>query len=52
MLYGHRPLVLFYETFQTNYGYTPVGRIIASENLGKIADEKEVIATFTTDKKG
>jgi hypothetical protein len=52
MLYGHRTLVLFYETFQTNYGYTPVGRIIASENLGKIADEKEVIATFTTDKKG
>ena len=52
MLYGHRTLVLFYETFQTNYGYTPVGRIIAPENLGKIADEKEVIATFTTDKKG
>ena len=51
MLYGHRTLVLFYETFQTNYGYTPVGRI-APENLGKIADEKEVIARFTTDKKG
>jgi len=52
MLYGHSTLVLFYETFQTNYGYTPVGRIIAPENLGKIADEKEVIARFTTDKKG
>lgn len=49
MLYGHRTLVLFYETFKTSYGYTPVGRIIAPENLDKIADKKEVIAIFTVD---
>ncbi|MDU1920104.1 cyclophilin-like fold protein [Enterobacter sp.] len=51
MLFGRRTLVLFYETFQTSYGYTPVGRITTPENLGKIAGHKEVIATFTADKK-
>ncbi|EOE7356157.1 TPA: cyclophilin-like fold protein [Enterobacter hormaechei] len=51
MLYGRRTLVLFYETFQTSYGYTPVGRITTPEKLDKIAGEKEVIATFTADNK-
>ncbi|ELY4440401.1 cyclophilin-like fold protein [Cronobacter dublinensis] len=49
MIYGQRTLVLFYKTFQTAYAYTPVGRIIAKEELSKIARLQRVEVTFSAD---
>lgn len=46
MLYGNQTLVLFYEAFQTSYSYTPIGKIIAPENLNIIVGNKHIEAHF------
>ena len=42
MLYGDNCVVVFYETFTTNYQYTPIGRINNLEGL------KEALGTGTS----
>ena len=34
MLYGDNCLVIFYESFDTNYSYTKIGHIADLDNLG------------------
>jgi hypothetical protein len=47
MLYGDKTLVLFYETFQTSYSYTPIGKVLSAGNLKKSVGEGEVHIRFT-----
>ncbi|WP_245956899.1 cyclophilin-like fold protein [Edaphovirga cremea] len=47
MLYGRQTLVIFYETFQTPYSYTPIGKIIATDNLKNIIGNSDIEVHFT-----
>lgn len=49
MLYGHQTLVLFYETFQTSYSYTPIGKVIVPEGLKKAVGDKNIAVHFYRD---
>lgn len=42
MLFGSNCLVLFYESFPTSYSYTPIGRIIDSDQLTSLREAGSV----------
>ncbi|ADB38205.1 hypothetical protein Slin_2181 [Spirosoma linguale DSM 74] len=46
MLYGSSTLVLFYETFQTSYRYTKLGRIENSTGLAAALGTAKITVTF------
>lgn len=46
MLYGSDCLVLFYESFQTPYSYTPLGRVENAEGLAAALGTGDVEVTF------
>lgn len=45
-VYGSNTLVLFYETFQTSYSYTKLGRVSNSEGLAAALGSGNVTVTF------
>ncbi|WP_376716211.1 cyclophilin-like fold protein [Pantoea agglomerans] len=47
MLYGNKTLVLFYETFQTSYSYTPIGKVLSTDSLKKRVGEGGINVRFT-----
>lgn len=47
MLYGSNCLVLFYETFNTSYSYTKIGKIENSMNLSSVLGSGKVNVTFS-----
>ncbi|WHU90510.1 cyclophilin-like fold protein [Pantoea agglomerans] len=47
MLYGNKTLVLFYETFQTSYSYTPIGKVLSTDNLKKRVGEGGIDVRFS-----
>ncbi|SQI41431.1 Uncharacterized conserved protein [Leminorella richardii] len=47
MLYGRQTLVLFYQTFQTSYSYTSIGRIIASDTLQNTVGHSNISVNFS-----
>ena len=46
MLYGNNCLVLFYESFNTSYSYTRLGKIDNPEDLNSILGSGNVIVRF------
>jgi len=38
LLYGDNTVVVFYETFQSSYRYTPIGRISNPDGLDLLPD--------------
>ena len=50
MLYGSDCLVVFYESFNTSYEYTKVGRITNPKGLKKAAGKKSVTVSFSKNK--
>ena len=48
MLYGNNCIVLFYETFQTSYSYTRIGRIRNPEGLKNALGSGSVHVSFET----
>ena len=46
MLYGDNCLVLFYESFSTNYSYTPLGHIDNPDRLASVLGSGDVEVTF------
>lgn len=46
MLYGNNCVVVFYETFNTSYSYTRIGRIKNTANLKKALGSGNVEVTF------
>lgn len=47
LLYGSNCLVIFYDTFDTSYSYTRVGKIINPENLQEIVGTGKVNVLIT-----
>ncbi|MHC5373676.1 cyclophilin-like fold protein [Enterococcus sp. LJL120] len=47
MLYGEDCLVIFYESFQTTYAYTPVGRVEDSAFSTQLSELGQVTVAFT-----
>ena len=47
MLYGNKTLVLFYETFQTSYSYTPIGKMLSTGSLKKSVGEGGIDVRFS-----
>jgi len=47
LLYGNDTLVVFYQTFQSSYRYTRIGRIEDSAGLAKALGPGEARVTFT-----
>lgn len=47
LLYGSDCLVLFYESFQTPYSYTPLGRVENTEGLAAALGTGDAEVTFT-----
>jgi len=39
--------VLFYETFQTSYSYTPIGKMLSTGSLKKSVGEGGIDVRFT-----
>jgi len=46
MLYGSNTIVLFYESFDTPYTYTPIGRLDAPDGLAEVLGAGDVTVTF------
>jgi hypothetical protein len=46
MLYGSNTLVLFYETFSTNYSYTNIGNVDDVTGLAKAVGSGNAVVTF------
>jgi len=49
LLYGNDTLVVFYETFQSSYSYTRIGRITAGAELGKALGPGNQRVAFSLD---
>ncbi|SUE07147.1 Uncharacterized conserved protein [Pantoea agglomerans] len=47
MLYGNKTLVLFYETFQSSYSYTPIGKVLSTDSLKKRVGEGGIDVRFS-----
>ena len=47
MLYGSDTLVVFYETFQSSYSYTRIGRVVESAGLAKALGTGNARVVFT-----
>lgn len=48
MLYNGDCLVVFYETFATSYGYTPIGHVIETDGLAEALGHGSANVTFAT----
>ena len=46
MLWGNNCIVIFYETFETSYSYTKIGKISNTENLKRCLGEGGVVVKF------
>ncbi|WP_244634644.1 cyclophilin-like fold protein [Erwinia persicina] len=46
MLYGTQTLVVFYQTFASDYRYTPLGKIVAPDGLEAGLGERTAEVTF------
>lgn len=49
MLYGNDTLVIFYQTFESTYAYTRLGRFDSPEQLGETLGKGNVSIHFSTD---
>ncbi|WP_426504625.1 cyclophilin-like fold protein [Serratia proteamaculans] len=47
MLYGTQTLVLFYESFESSYSYTHLGKVLKPENLSVISGQKKIWVEFS-----
>lgn len=46
MLYGHKTVMLFYETFKTSYSYSSIDKVVDTEGLNRIVGKKDVNVSF------
>lgn len=49
MLYGNNTLVIFYETFESTYAYTRLGRVDSSDQLVETLGKGNVSVHFSVD---
>ena len=49
MLYGSRTLVVFYQTFDSSYSYTRIGRVDDPTSLAQTLGDRNVRVTFSRD---
>lgn len=47
LLYGNSCLVVFYKTFNTSYSYTPIGRIVDTQDLESTLGKGSATAVWT-----
>lgn len=47
MLYGHKTVMLFYDTFKTSYRYSPTGKVVDTEGLNRIVGKKMSTSVFS-----
>lgn len=52
MLYGPNCLVLFYESFVTQYSYTPLGKVRDLATLKEVLGAQSATVTFSLDRSG